>query len=195
MKKQIKLIVLFTLGLFILGIFSSSVLANQKSKEKPSEAKTVEKATASDEMAEILGHYFAIGDLLAHDKTDEVTKLAKEMTQRLDKLVKALQKIQTASDGLKVEDLKQARDGFGPLSEAVLTYVKEFGFSGKAYSFFCPMVKQSWLQENDQIGNPYYGSKMYKCGEMTGMTQNGRFMDKTAGESEHQMHMKEMEGK
>ena len=194
MKKQIGLTVLLTLGLFILGIFSSSVLADQKSVEKPSKAKTTEKVRASDEMAEILKHYFAIRDLLAHDKTDEVIKLAKEMTQRLDKLVKALQKIQTASEGLKVEDLKQAREGFGPLSEAMLSYVKEIGFSGDAYSFYCPMVKKSWLQEYDQIGNPYYGSKMFKCGEMTGMVMKGKFMDK-GEESEHKMHMKEMEDK
>lgn len=195
MKRQIKLTVLLTLGLFILGIFSGSALADQKSEEKPSKAKTMEKAAVYDEIAEIFRHYFAIQDLLAHDKTDEVATQAKEMAKRLDRFITALQMIQTASDSLKAEDLKQAREGFGPLSDAVLNYVKEFGFSGKAYSFYCGMVKKSWLQEHDQIGNPYYGSKMYKCGEMTGMMINGKFMEKAEGESEPSMHMEEMEGK
>lgn len=195
MKKQINLTVLFTLGLFLLGIFSNSVLANPQSEEKPSKSETKEEITAPDEMAEILRHYFAIRDLLAHDKTDDVTQQAKEMSKRLDRFMKALQAIRSASDGLKAEDLKKAREEFGPLSEAVISYVKEFGFSGEAYSFYCGMVKESWLQEHDQIGNPYYGSKMYKCGEMTGMTQNGKFVQKGSEKSEPSVHMKKMEGK
>jgi len=184
MKRQIKLTVLLTLGLFILGIFSSSVLADQKSEEKPAKAKTMERATALDEMAEILSHYFAIRDLLAHDQTDKVAQQAKQMSERLDKLIKGLQEIRTASGSLKAKDLKQAREGFSPLSKAVLNYVKEFGFSGEAYCFYCGMVKKSWLQEHDRIGNPYYGSKMYKCGEMTGMMMNGKLVPKAQGKSE-----------
>jgi hypothetical protein len=64
------------------------------------------------------------------------------------------------------------------LSEAVLGYIKEFGFSGKAYSFRCDMAKESWLQEDDQIGNPYYGSEMYRCGKITGMIKNGKYVEK-----------------
>jgi hypothetical protein len=178
MKKQIKLVVILTLELLLLGIFSSSVLADQKSEEKPSKAKTIEEAATYDEMAEILKHYFAIRNLLAHDKTDEVSKQAKETSKRLDRFMKALQAIRAASDGLKAEDLKEAREEFGPLSEAVISYVKEFGFSGEAYSFYCGMVKESWLQEHDQIGNPYYGSEMYKCGKMTGLIEKGKYVEK-----------------
>jgi len=178
MKKQTKLTVLLTLGLFILGVFASSVLADQKSEEKPTKAKTMEKAPALDEMAEILSHYFAIRDLLAHDKTDDVATEAKEMSRRLDKLIKSLQAIRTASDSLKAENLKVARQEFGPLSEAMLDYIKKFGFSGEAYSFRCDMAKESWLQEHDQIGNPYYGSQMYKCGKIIGIIEKGRYIEK-----------------
>jgi hypothetical protein len=178
MKKQIKLVVILTLELFLLGIFSNSVLANPQSEEESSKSETMQEAIAPDEMAEILKHYFAIRDLLAHDKTDEVPKQAKEMSKRLDRFMKALQAIRAASDGLKAEDLKKARVEFGPLSEAVISYVKEFGFSGEAYSFYCGMVKESWLQEHDQIGNPYYGSEMYKCGKMTGLIEKGKYVEK-----------------
>jgi Cu(I)/Ag(I) efflux system membrane fusion protein len=182
------------LAFFVLGVLSNSVLADQKSEEKPLKAESTQEVTASDEMSEILRHYFAMRDLLAHDKTEGVGKEAKQMTQRLDGLIKVLQAIRTASNRLKADDLKQAREGFGPLSDAVLSHVKEFGFSGAAYSFYCSMVDKSWLQEHYQIGNPYYGSKMYKCGDMTGMVMKGKFMDK-GEKSEHKTHMKEMEGK
>jgi Cu(I)/Ag(I) efflux system membrane fusion protein len=195
MRKQTVSTAIMAFAVFVLGILSNSVLADQKSEEKLSKLKGMEQVTASDEMSEILEHYFAIRELLAHDETDWVAQQTKEMTARLDRLIKALQALRTASDGLKADDLKQAREGFGPLSEAVLSYVKDFGFSGEAYSFHCSMMDRGWLQEHDQIGNPYYGSEMFKCGEMTGMVARGRFMAKAEGESEHPMHMKEMEGK
>ena len=178
MKRQIKLTVLLTLGLFIWGISSSFVLADQISGKEPPKTENTGKISAPDEMAEIFKHYSAIRDLLAHDKTDEVATEAKKMSTRLDRLIEALQAIRTASDSLKAEDLKRAREEFAPLSEAVLDYVKKFGFSGKAYSFRCDMARESWLQEHDQIGNPYYGSQMYKCGKITGIIENGRYSEK-----------------
>lgn len=183
MKKQIKLAVVFTLALSILAVFTTVVLADQKSGEKSKKGEVMAKAPTSDEASEILGHYFAMRELLANDKTEGVAEQSEEMTQRLDGLIESLQAIRTASNGLKAGDLKQAREGFGPLSDAVLSYVKEFGFSGEAYSFYCSMVDKGWLQEHDQIGNPYYGSEMFKCGEMTGTVQNGRFIEATQGKS------------
>jgi hypothetical protein len=56
--------------------------------------------------------------------------------------------------------------------------IKQFGFSGEAYGFRCDMAKEGWLQEHDQIGNPYYGSEMYKCGKITGIVENGRYLEK-----------------
>ena len=183
MMKHVKLAVVLTLGLMILAAFATVVLADQKSEEKSKKGEVMAKAPASDEASEILGHYFAIRELLAYDKTEGISQQVKEMTQRLDGLIESLQAIRTASNGLKADDLKQAREGFGPLSDAVLSYVKEFGFSGEAYSFHCSMVDKGWLQEHDQIGNPYYGSEMFKCGEMTGTVQNGRFIEATQGKS------------
>jgi copper chaperone CopZ len=183
MRKQIKSTVVVALGLLILAVSTTVVSADQKSEEKSKKGEVMAKAPASDEASEILGRYFAIRELLAYDKTEGVTGQAREMTALLDELIKGLQRIRTASNSLKAGDLKQARDGFGPLSDAVLSYVREFGFAGEAYGFYCPMDDKSWLQEHDQIGNPYYGSEMFKCGEVTGTVQNGRFIQATQGKS------------
>jgi hypothetical protein len=102
MKKQIKLAVILTLGLFIWGILSSSVFAQHKAEEKLSKAKAIEKSTTPDEMAEILKHYFAIRDLLAHDQTDKVAQQAKQMSERLDKLIKGLQEIRELCQRVRI---------------------------------------------------------------------------------------------
>jgi hypothetical protein len=31
---------------------------------------------------------------------------------------------------------------------------------------YCPMVKKSWLQREEQVRNPYYGAQMLTCGEL-----------------------------
>ncbi|RYF87461.1 MAG: DUF3347 domain-containing protein, partial [Chitinophagaceae bacterium] len=35
------------------------------------------------------------------------------------------------------------------------------------YLQYCPMKKASWLSSEKQIRNPYYGSSMLTCGEVT----------------------------
>jgi hypothetical protein len=32
----------------------------------------------------------------------------------------------------------------------------------------CPMVDGDWIQEGKEVRNPYYGSEMLECGEVTG---------------------------
>ena len=183
MKNRIRFAVISTLVLMALVVFTTVVLADQKSGEKQSEGEAAAKTTTSEEMSEIIGRYFAMRDLLAQDKTDGVAHQSKEMTRGLDGLIESLQAIRTASNGLKADDLKQAREGFGLLSEAVLSYVTEFGLALEAYGFHCPMDDKVWLQEHDRIGNPYYGSEMLKCGEITGKVQNGRFIEAAQGRS------------
>jgi len=184
MKKLIKLTVVLALGLLTLGIFSNSVLADQKSEEKAPKTEAIEKTIAPDQIADILKHYFAIRELLAQDRVEQVSTHAQKMSIQLGNLINALESIRVSASNLKADDLDEARKGFAPLSQAAIDYVKRFGFSGDAYTFHCSMMKESWLQEHHRIGNPYYGSKMYKCGEMTGMTKNGKYMEKTQGKSD-----------
>ena len=63
-------------------------------------------------------------------------------------------------------DLKAARDAFGALSDAVVAAAKAEGFKdiGEVKLAFCPMANRQWLQKEDNIRNPYYGSAMPDCG-------------------------------
>ncbi|MDH4222863.1 MAG: DUF3347 domain-containing protein [candidate division Zixibacteria bacterium] len=179
MRKHRLLTIALILGLSILMIFSSSVLAEKGSSKEES----MEGMANSDEMSQIFKHYFAIRELLSQDKIEDVGHHAQEMSTKIDGLIKALESIKVSSSNLKTDDIENARKGFASLSQSMLSYLKQFGYSGEAYSFYCPMAKQSWLQQNEQTGNPYYGSKMYKCGDMTGMVVNGKYMEKSAGKS------------
>jgi Cu(I)/Ag(I) efflux system membrane fusion protein len=135
-----------------------------------------------------LKSYFEMRSILASDKVGRLGRLAKNLAGQTSKFRKtlkdeaspeqlaALEDIEKAASVMKASDINAAREGFKGLSRAVLAYVKSYGCDGSAYSFYCDMVKQSWLQETDKIGNPYYGSRMLTCGVMTGHMMNGRYL-------------------
>jgi hypothetical protein len=140
--------------------------------------------------------YFEIRSLLAQDKVKGLDKLSKSLANDTSKFRKklassskdkvaaeqiteqldALKNIETAASAMETGNLESARESFKGLSRNVLNYVKSYGCGGPVYSFYCDMVKESWLQETDKIGNPYYGSKMLKCGVMSGHTMDGKYM-------------------
>lgn len=66
------------------------------------------------------------------------------------------------------KDLKKQREYFANLSSNMASVAKAFKLSNKpVYIQYCPMKKVSWLSTEKQIRNPYYGSSMLTCGEVT----------------------------
>ena len=64
--------------------------------------------------------------------------------------------------------LKEQRKSFFPLSNAIVKLTKAFNMNNfTVYVQYCPMAKKSWLNEVEAIQNPFYGSMMYDCGDVT----------------------------
>jgi membrane fusion protein, copper/silver efflux system len=66
-------------------------------------------------------------------------------------------------------NLDGQRAAFEPFSDALTAAVQVFGAetSRPVYRAMCPMVQGRdgfWLQEEEQIANPYYGAAMLRCG-------------------------------
>ncbi|MHC4550967.1 MAG: efflux RND transporter periplasmic adaptor subunit [Planctomycetota bacterium] len=77
-----------------------------------------------------------------------------------------------ARQGAEAAAMAQARAAFESLSKPILQTVRAFGQATEAkwHEVFCPMAFDnqgaSWLQEGDEIRNPYFGAKMLACGEI-----------------------------
>ncbi|WP_339726917.1 efflux RND transporter periplasmic adaptor subunit [uncultured Gimesia sp.] len=125
--------------------------------------------------------YFAIQKQFAADK--KITeKQAKTLNQLADQLAQdsqlsqpvkdEFQQIATNSEHLHHLSLKKARKNFKPISHAVVklaTQVRGSEAKQSFHHFFCPMVPQGggdWLQPDDKLVNPYFGSQMLHCGEL-----------------------------
>ncbi|MEM7310819.1 MAG: efflux RND transporter periplasmic adaptor subunit [Planctomycetota bacterium] len=67
-------------------------------------------------------------------------------------------------------DLAGARAIFAAVSDDVLAVQRAFGLgAGPVYLVHCPMALvdgASWLQDHDEVANPYYGDSMLRCGSV-----------------------------
>jgi Cu(I)/Ag(I) efflux system membrane fusion protein len=61
-------------------------------------------------------------------------------------------------------DIQAQRQGYASVSDGLYKAVKSFGVGETVYYQFCPMAKSSWLNDSEEVNNPYYGGKMLKCG-------------------------------
>lgn len=145
-------------------------------------------ATGTDAYTAMIDHYEMIRTALVHDTTDGVAENARglESTARAlaaefdaaaagvpaeaaDDARALLPEIAEKADDLAVaEDLAAAREALGELTKPLVRYRKLTGDTDVKVAY-CPMVKKSWLQKDDEtVGNPYYGQEMADCGEFVG---------------------------
>lgn len=61
-------------------------------------------------------------------------------------------------------DIEASRNAFGELSKPMVRYREMIGHGPQVV--YCAMKKGSWLQTEKEIGNPYYGASMARCGEV-----------------------------
>lgn len=123
---------------------------------------------ASDAMKAIVGSYLEIQSQLATDKIDGIKTSASTLATRAEALGAAGAPMAKAAKAVAAAaDIKAAREAFGPLSDAVIAAAKAEGWKdlSDVKLAYCPMAKQSWLQKDEKINNPYYGTAMSTCGE------------------------------
>lgn len=79
--------------------------------------------------------------------------------------------VSSAKSISKSDNIEEQRNYFKNLSDNFINAVKIFGVNQKVYEQFCPMADDNkgafWLSLSEEIYNPYFGSKMLKCGSVT----------------------------
>ncbi len=91
------------------------------------------------------------------------------------------------------EGLATQRKLFIRISSGMMTWLSHFGNpTGEAvHVAFCPMADGNngaqWLQRADKVENPYFGSKMYRCGDVQAKVGPGEYaiVDKVRGSHAH----------
>ncbi|MBD3334393.1 MAG: DUF3347 domain-containing protein, partial [Candidatus Eisenbacteria bacterium] len=133
---------------------------------------------------EILQEYFAIQKALSQDDPKTAAREAEQLQAALDAVdmrqlegevhdawMEDSRRLRTAAKGLReTEDLAAARKTFEALSNAAITATRRYGTTGAqpVLRYHCPMAFDNqgadWLQNKSGTENPYFGSKMFRCG-------------------------------
>lgn len=140
------------------------------------------------DITKILDAYYAIRAKLASDTEDDVAKLAAAIAgiARNTGLADPAQALKTAAGG---GDIEATRKALKPLSENLIDYVRLHGKPDDrdAVAYYCPMYDASWMQADRDMGNPYYGSSMLKCGNEISLVAGGT-ADETGREDDGHVH-------
>ena len=64
-------------------------------------------------------------------------------------------------------DIEELRAEFKSISEMLIARIEEEGYEGTLFKQYCPMYDggSSWISEEENIQNPFYGTRMHNCGE------------------------------
>ncbi|KAA3599371.1 MAG: DUF3347 domain-containing protein [Calditrichaeota bacterium] len=131
-----------------------------------------------------LESYFSLQKALSKDQSKHSKHLAKNILadfedcniELLDKLNRTkwfnlIAQLRKDSEHFShSEDLETQRKYFSPFSQTITKIVKMFGAENVVFIAKCPMAfgnkGATWLAERSEIENPYFGSRMFSCGEI-----------------------------
>ena len=129
----------------------------------------IQKALAADDHAKAKASLEHIGHAL------ESVKMGVLEDEEHVKWMKLSRRIKLASEeAFGSDDIDVARSAFASMSNAILEVIRIFGRpdSMVLYEIYCSMAFDgegaSWVQDSEEIANPYYGAMMLRCGEVKG---------------------------
>jgi membrane fusion protein, copper/silver efflux system len=145
------------------------------------------------DLGELLQLYLSIQNSLASDDFQAAKKTGGEFASALKRMDMGL--LKGEAHGIWMEalgvldkamrtitsakDIEAARQGFEPLSMGVTLAVERLGveIEGPIFEIHCPMAfawkGAAWLQQDEEIRNPYFGAMMYTCGEVKRQLKSG----------------------
>jgi len=126
------------------------------------------------QVTKLYQNYLAIKSALASDDADKTSKAATEFIKTASavdyKLISEGNLTMLKKDATVISDARNIasqRETFFNLSDNMIALTKEFKLSEKpVYIQYCPMADGSWLSDEKQIANPYYGKSMLTCGNV-----------------------------
>lgn len=135
--------------------------------------------TTQYQLPQLLTYYYNIKNaLVADDATAASTNASAfvKLVNSIDYKVISEGNIHTlAAEADKIanaKDIKKQRDYFANLSTNMVAVAKVVKLNDEPiYQAYCPMKKATWLSNEKAIKNPYYGSSMPTCGQVTATLQ------------------------
>lgn len=137
--------------------------------------------TQNSSAQKVLADYMALKDALVETDKDKAAKAGNKLNNTFSEFdisnytaeqQKELKDIITDAkehaEHIGKNEMDHQREHFKTLSKDIMDMIAITGTESTLYQQFCPMYNggSAWLSMNKDIKNPYYGSKMLKCGKV-----------------------------
>ena len=167
--KNYKLVTWLFLGLLVLpGLMGAAETDSTQYTEMSGHYEAIRLALLSDSVDAVMVHATALGEKVSNMRQNITADQAGVAAYDLEACTAALGDIEASTMKLaESPDLEAAREEFFVLTKPMAKYRKLTGDRNTVVAY-CPMAQKAWIQPEGDIGNPYMGQKMPKCGEVVG---------------------------
>jgi len=168
------------------GTPAGMVVAEHAGSSEPAAAKSTEKMSMNNhrKLDTLYTAYFAVQTALAGDDYEASRKGYENLASVTGRLFDGTAKdsslhgllagevLEWSREGSKSADIKEARDAFYHLSNAMISLHESYGHVTDQQFFlaYCPMARDNqgayWLQTDKIVNNSYWGAAMLRCGEI-----------------------------
>ena len=142
------------------------------------------KAPAGVKSDPVISAYLQLANELSKDRAVTPTAVsafagaARELAGVAGDAKPAVEAVVHAAELLQDKPLKIQRETFKKLSEALIELTRVIAptnaLGPKLYVLHCPMAEARWIQNSEDITNPYYGSEMLECGSVSATIETVR---------------------
>ncbi len=175
-------------GVFLLGVvlLSGAGIRFAAAEETEKAAKAADLGLMNLQLSPAYVAYLDTSDALAKDDIEAAREGFKRLLEALDQVDASVldetgrARWTATSDAILGAARRSLDSGdragfsvhFGDVSDGMLSLVEAFGHALETplYGAFCPMAFNNkgarWLQAGPEIANPYFGSKMLRCGSI-----------------------------
>lgn len=154
--------------LLLAGLAFADEPAPSGYHEMASHYEAIRLALLDDSMDGVETHAEALELKAAAMRLNLSAELAGVLAADVESGAEALAAIETSASRLaKATSLDQARNEFFVLTRPMAKYRKLIDDASTLVAY-CSMAQKAWVQPKGELGNPYMGQKMPRCGEVVG---------------------------
>ena len=191
--KKVSLITILVMAFISLTVMSCKDNKKEKSAEKSKsemshnndDAKmkhdTMNSNAQNSGAQKVLVDYMALKDALVATNEKDAAKAGKKLESTLksfdissfkseqqEELKDIIADAEEHAEHIRRSEMSHQREHFKVLSKDMIDMVAITGTENTLYQQFCPMYEKgaAWLSMEENIKNPYYGSKMMTCGKV-----------------------------
>jgi len=167
-----KFLMMLSLTLFSCAAFAQHEHADHEKSSKKMMVQQESMVMFKDaQLTTAYGHYLNLKDALVASDQAAGQKASEALQQSLKGFKTGTKAAAAATLLAKAPSLAEQRTAFSGLSNEMTKLVKDNDLTmGELYLEYCPMANDnkggSWLSNEKEIKNPYFGDRMLKCGSV-----------------------------